>query len=461
MSMLGGCSTTSVHEISVKQKSNKKIVKSKKIKKTTIVKSSNKEHSLDVSDLKFFPQYTQAYEDNIQAHNKYLQVQKHYSDKYFEPWKYRKPPYTKQGVLWPFSSYTYEKSYGENLQAIPKSWFDDMFKLANFKEYGSLNKKAISLNYLNVRNFPTSKPVFKDPSQAGEGFPFDYMQNSGIYANEPLFVSHLSENGQWAYIFTSYVTGWVKLKDIAFLNNKVITSFKNAQLITITDEFYPIKDLEGNFVFNSRVGMRLPLISIKKDYYIVLAITQNKNHTPSYTKVKIPFYIGSKNKLKLNKNNFKHIIDLMLQSKYGWGGLYEQRDCSSMLRDLYAPFDIWLPRNSSQQSKIGRVISLEGLSLEAKKEKIISKAIPFETLLYKKGHILLYLGVYKGKITVLHDMWGIRTLENEKEGRRILGKTVISSLSLGKEQKNYNEESGLLEKILSMNIITELSQDIQ
>ena len=137
------------------------------------------------------------------------------------------------------------------------------------------------------------------------------------------------------------------------------------------------------------------------------------------------------------------------------GGLYEERDCSSTLRDFYAPFGIWLPRNSSQQAKIGKIISLESLSLQQKREKIKKEAVPFETLLYKKGHILLYLGVYKGKITVLHNAWGIRTLDKGKEGRRVLGKTIISSLELGKELKDYDEESGLLAKISSMNIVTQ------
>ena len=86
---------------------------------------------------------------------------------------------------------------------------------------------------------------------------------------------------------------------------------------------------------------------------------------------------------------------------------------------------------------------------------IINEGIPFETLLYKQGHILLYLGTYEGEVTVLHNVWGIKTLENGIEGRAVIGKVVISSLEIGKEREDYNPEKGILSQIKSMNIITQ------
>jgi len=427
-----GCAQKSVQSEPVEQNLSKKIV-----------------------DLEFFPQLTRAYARNIQNHTQLLRSQKAYDKKYFEPWSYIEPPFQVRSVKWPFRSYTADKSYGENLRKLPQSWFDSMLKKSNFGAYGTLNKKAMTLHYTDVRNFPTHKPVLKDPSVAGEGYPFDYMQNSGVHANEPLYVSHLSSDGEWAYIFTSYVTGWVRLRDIVYVNSTVVKKYMKARFIAISDEHYSIKDLKGNFVFKSRVGMRLPIVSIEKEYFVALGLTDGKNHTPTYTKVKIPLQVAQIETLRLTSNNLVHISDLMLMSNYGWGGLYEERDCSSTLRDLYAPFGIWLPRNSSQQAKIGKVISLKDLSLEEKREKIKNEAVPFETLLYKKGHILLYLGVYQGKIAVLHNAWGIRTLDDGKEGRYILGRTIISSLELGKELKDYDQESGLLAKISSMNIVTQ------
>ena len=408
----------------------------------------------EIEDLKVFPQDISAYLSNLNPRTSTFPLQEQYNAIYFEPWNYTKPPFEKDPILWPYTSYTYEKSYGENLKPLREEWFIQMKENGNYEEYASLNKKAVSLSYLNLRNFPTDKPVFKDPSAAGEGFPFDYMQNSGVHANEPLFVSHLSKDGEWAYVFTAYATGWTKKNSIAFLSDMVTDSWQNARQIELIDEYYPIKDLEGNFIFRSRVGMRLALISIHESYYIALAITAGKNNTASYTKVKVPLNIAKEGKLLLNAENLEKITNQMLHSHYGWGGLYEEKDCSSTLRDLYAPFGVWLPRNSSQQSKMGKVIPLEELSIEAKKEAIIKQGIPFETLLYKQGHILLYLGEYNGEISVLQNIWGIKTIDDGIEGRKVIGRTIISSLEPGKEREDYNSEKGILSQLSSMNIIT-------
>jgi len=421
-------------------------------KKVTL---KNKAYELPIQDLEVFPQDIEPYLSNLEERSEQLSQQKNYDKKYFEPWNYKVPPIEKASIMWPFSSYTYGKSFGENLKLLDEQWFIDMQDKGNYQSYGTLNAKAISLSYLDLRNFPTSKPVFKNPHKAGEGFPFDYMQNSGVHANEPLFVSHLSSDGNWAYVFTAYATGWVNKRGIVFLKDKVVKSWQDARQIELIDEYHPIKDLKGSFVFRSRVGMRLALISVEKNHYVALAITAGKDNTATYKKVKIPLSIAREGKLLLNTTNMKKITSLMLKSHYGWGGLYEERDCSSTLRDLYAPFGIWLPRNSSQQSKIGKVISLKELSVEEKKKAIIEKAVPFETLLYKQGHILLYLGTYNGKISVLHNVWGIKTLHNGVEGRRVIGRTIISSLELGKESEGYNPQKAILASLSSMNIVTQ------
>lgn len=408
-----------------------------------------------IHDLEVFPQNIDPYLSNLHERTEHFAQQEGYDKRYFEPWHYKMPPLSQSSIMWPYSSYTYGKSFGENLKLLNEQWFIDIQNMGNYEAYGTLNLKAISLSYLDLRNFPTNKPVFRNPHKAGEGFPFDYMQNSGIHANEPLFVSHLSRDGNWAYVFTAYATGWVDKRGISFLEDKVVKHWQEARQIELIDEYYSIKDLDDNFVFRSRVGMRLALISVEKDHYIALAITAGKDNTASYKKVKIPLDIAKEGKLVLNTTNMQRITSLMLKSNYGWGGLYEERDCSSTLRDLYAPFGIWLPRNSSQQSKVGKVISLKDLSKEEKEKAIIERAVPFETLLYKPGHILLYLGTYQGKISVLHNAWGIKTIHNGVEGRRIIGKTIISSLEIGKETEGYNSEKSILVGLSSMNILTQ------
>jgi len=97
---------------------------------------------------------------------------------------------------------------------------------------------------------------------------------------------------------------------------------------------------------------------------------------------------------------------------------------------------------------------LDGLDDDEKEQMIKQKAIPFQTLLYKRGHIMLYVGVYDNKPIILHNVWGIKTKKDGVYGRIIIGKTILSSLELGKYQKDYDENSSILRKLKSMNILT-------
>jgi hypothetical protein len=127
----------------------------------------------------------------------------------------------------------------------------------------------------------------------------------------------------------------------------------------------------------------------------------------------------------------------------------------STIRDFFAPFGLWLPRNSYQQSKIGKIISIENLSIEDKIKTIKAMAIPFKTLLYKKGHILIYAGIYDGKIVAFHNTWGIKTKKDGVEGRFIIGKMLFSTLNVGSNLKYFDKESSILKNLKSINILTQ------
>lgn len=147
-------------------------------------------------------------------------------------------------------------------------------------------------------------------------------------------------------------------------------------------------------------------------------------------------------------------MDQISKSKYGWGGIYEQRDCSSTLRDFYTPFGLWLPRNSSQQAKKGKIIKVGHLSEDAKIKLIKKQAVPFKTLLHKKGHILLFVGIHKNKIVAFHNLWGIKTKKNFKEGRFVIGKAIFSTLKVGSHRIDYDKDAEILRNIQSINILS-------
>ena len=84
-------------------------------------------------------------------------------------------------------------------------------------------------------------------------------------------------------------------------------------------------------------------------------------------------------------------------------------------------------------------------SVNKKINIILEKGIPFRTLLYLKGHIMIYIGEYQGKPLIFHNTWGIKTVDFfGNYGRNIIGKTVITTLEVGKEIDNFDEKLSLI-----------------
>jgi cell wall-associated NlpC family hydrolase len=420
---------------------------------TKVPQVSEAEKKIEIYDLVHFSQDPYFYTKDFNASQINAVSQENFERSYFRVWNLKTQTTTALEAKWPFRSYGTNNSYGENLQALSQDFFDTMLENSNFDRFTTLNKKAVTLHYLNMRLFPTIRPLLFNPDLAGEGFPFDYLQNSSVHANEPIVVSHYSKDKEWVYIFSSFASGWVKANEIAFLEEEHIQEWQNAQQVFLTKDDVPLYDENGTFLFKSKVGMMLALVEENEESYTLLAVSAYKTSLPLFVKTQVSKELAMKNPLAFSAQNLTKIMNEVSASKYGWGGMYEQRDCSSMLRDMFTPFGIWLPRNSYSQSKVGEVIKLDDLSDEEKIKMIKEKAVPFKTLLYRKGHIMLYVGTYNDEIIIFHDMWGIRTMKDGVEGRIIVGKAVFTTLKLGEEQKYYDKNSAMTKSLKSMNIL--------
>lgn len=427
--------------------SNKNLVKKEPTTKAPTI--------LEIRDLITIPQDASFYLKDLDSNETIYNIQSRHKRHYFRVWNSKKPPEDLKSIKWPFSAYYAGKSYGENFQPLKQSFFDEMLLNSNFESFATINANAITTKECSIRSFPTIKPLLRNPSIAGEGFPFDYLQNSSIHANEPIFISHYSLDKEWAYIFSNFASGWIKTDQFAIVEDEISRTLQEYEQVSITKEDVSIYGEDGEFLFKSKVGMLFPLASENEESYTILTISSYKNSKPLYSESNISKKIATKNILKLNKDNLGAIVNEVSKTNYGWGGMYEQRDCSSMMRDLFAPFGIWLPRNSFQQSRIGKVISLKNLTDEEKIDVIKSSAVPFQTLFYKKGHIVLYVGTYNNEIIIFHNVWGIKTKKDDVEGRIVIGKPIFSSLKLGAEQDGFDESSEMLRNLKSINIITQ------
>lgn len=371
---------------------------------------------------------------------------KDYFDKYFKPWNSSKVSYTKLEAMWG-NSYKYKKIYLENHQLATSEWFDKQIENSNFDEYNTNPKKAITLKNTNVRVLPTNSPMFYDPTQPGEGFPFDYNQNSLLKLNTPIIISHLSRDKAWAYIESSTVGGWVEINNIAFVDDSFIKEFKTSNYYISTKEKFPI--YEPIFREYVKVATIFPK---KGNKFIIAKNDDNQNAIISYINLNedeveaMPLAFNSENRLK--------ILNELIDEPYGWGGLLNNRDCSSFTQDYFATFGKFLHRNSKSQTTNGKFLDMSNLSIEEKKDFIRKNGVPFSTLVYLKGHIMLYVGVKNNEPLVIHNIWSVRLKDDSgRKYRHIIGKATLTTLEPGIGMKDFDENNNILKRVTGITIL--------
>ncbi|MDD4329229.1 MAG: SH3 domain-containing protein [Aliarcobacter sp.] len=374
------------------------------------------------------------------------EVSKDFFNKYFKPWNSTKVSFPKLEAMWG-QSYKNKKVYLENHQLATASWFDKQIENSNFNDYNILVKKAITLKNVNIRVLPTNSPMFYDPTQPGEGFPFDYNQNSSLKINTPIIVSHLSKDRAWAYIESSTVGGWVEIGTIAYVDNDFIQEFKTSNYFVSVKEKFPIYDP----IFREYVKVAT-IFPKKNNRYIIAKKDDNQNAYISYIDLNndevesMPLTFNSENRIKIAKQ--------LIDEPYGWGGLLNNRDCSSFTQDYFATFGKFLHRNSKAQLSNGKYLDMSNLTNNEKKEFIKNNGVPFSTLVYLKGHIMLYIGIKENEPLVLHNMWSVRLKDsNGKKYRHIIGKATVTTLEPGKGIKDFDEDTNILNKIQGIVIL--------
>ena len=413
--------------------------------------SKNQTQIQEIKDLTTLPQTASSYTKNIPAISENLQkeLDEKFNELFFKPWDLKKMSHSAEDASWG-KMYAKKKMYAENHKLIPKEWFNKQTHNSNFEEYNTVLKNAITTNNSNLRVYPTKSAMFYNPKKAGEGFPFDYNQNSSLKINTPLFISHFSKDRAWVFVETNFAIGWVSTKEIAFIDDVLINKFKSGTYFVATQDNFPIYK-NGIFVEYIKMGTIFPL---RKNKYVTINKGANLQGYLSYVKITDEYI--QKKPLQFNTQNINKIADSIIKEPYGWGGIMNHRDCSAMTKDFFAPFGIYLKRNSAGQIKRGKYIELKDLSLEEKKKQIEQQGVPFLTLVYLKGHIMLYIGSQNGEPLVFHNVWGVKTLEDDGEyGRFIIGRAVITTLEPGRELPNYVEEKNILSKIEGIVILNQ------
>ncbi|RAP39033.1 hypothetical protein DID80_00770 [Candidatus Marinamargulisbacteria bacterium SCGC AAA071-K20] len=376
---------------------------------------------------------------------------KNFQKEFTQPWRLkRKQLLDSKALKSSITRFKRSPGYGENKQKHNYSWIKGLEKDMRVKSYPNFIQKAITVKNTNIRLLPTFKPVLPHFKHNGGGFPFDRAQNSAISAGTPIMITHVNKKKTWIYAKTPFAEGWIDIRDIAYVGPKFLREyFSYKKTVAITTEEVELYNHSNQYLFSANIGTIFKLIKTKKRHYVVAVPVSSPKRYAYFKHIKINKNDSHTQPLPLSYKNLTKIADELAGKPYGWGGLYGNRDCSAMIKDLFTPFGIWLPRHSSAQAKrVGTFVNLKDIDNTTKETLIVNSAIPYLTLIWYPGHIMLYIGENKGDPIIFHNIWGIRTKDKLK--RKIIGKSVITTLGPGKSLSTANPKQSILNKIQGM-----------
>lgn len=362
-----------------------------------------------------------------------------YDQRFFAPWRQQRASLTAAEAFWGATSYGGRQGYAENLLPIGPDRWQSLLAALRRESYPSLARPAITVRSTACRVFPTFRPFFLDPRKAGEGFPFDYFQNSALWAGTPLLVTHTSADGAWLFAESGFVAGWVPAGDVAWADEAFCTNYQTGRYAALLRDDVSLRDAAGDFLTLAHLGALFPLAAQEGGGELELLVpVRDADGAARIRRARVAPELASPKPLPLQPVRIAELANRMLGQPYGWGGLYENRDCSATLRDLLTPFGVWLPRNSADQARSGGTFhDLAALESEEKRDRLLRLGVPFYTLVSFRGHIGLYLGAdpASGELLLLHNLWGVRTTGwNRREGRALVGRLAITSLHPGEER---------------------------
>lgn len=400
-----------------------------------------------IADEKHFPQDLSYYAKKAGAkrllidREQQLDQDRRHNSIFFGPWSMSRANTKKSEVC-------IRKARGYKLGGLrwPQDEWNVIVANANVGSYPSLAQPAITIRDTDLRQIPTHEPRYDKAITKAESYPFDDFQYSLLTVGMPVFITHSSADSRWYFVETPLAAGWVDANDLAPVDETFTSTWKSHDLAAIIKDKTP---LTTNLFAN--IGALLPIAGKSGSSLTVYYPVREANGWAGMRTTKLSRQQAQPKPLPLTPGNVASVGKEMFGQHYGWGGMYGLRDCSATTRDLLTPFGIWLPRNSRAQSRTGVVQDLEGMSKEEKEKIIQQTGTPFLSLIGLPGHITMYIGVYEGQVAILHNVWGVRTVEGaNNNARHIIGKTLVTSIAPGAELPNLYRPVSFVDRIRSL-----------
>ena len=381
-----------------------------------------------------------------------------FNRKFFAPWHLKKASLPAETAFWGIKHYECKEGFAENLLPLRREEWQRLIALHQLDSYPSLARPAITVRNTSLRLFPTERPFFLDPNRPAKASPSTTFSPRPSPSATPSLPPIAVATAPGPLSKAILLIGWVPSDAIAWVTPRLQRRYENGRYAAILHDDTTLRSAKGNFLTQADLGAIFPVVKEKSPpFFLYIPVRNADGSAELRIAVATSAHVALK-PMALTPGAIARLSDPLMGQSYGWGGLYGNRDCSSTMRDLFIPFGIWLGRNSAAQGQKGGVFyDLHDKSAAEKEQEILAKGIPFVTLIWLKGHIGLYLGPAPESTEplLLHNIWGIRTVDKEeKEGREVVGRLVITSLRPGEERPDVRKDD-FYSRVQGMAILTE------
>jgi len=291
---------------------------------------------------------------------------------------------------------------------------------------------GVLLRRVQGKNWPTTIPFVRTPND----FEFDASVGSAVDMNEPVALLHVSRDGRWSYVQNSMYACWVPSNAVAFGDRETVAELtdRSSPVVAIGHRVsvYGVPDSD-TAIGSIQMGSYLPLRTAGNDYLEVLIpgrggqneLVAKRGYVRRSSDVSIGF-------LPYTLRNVYRQCFSLFGRRYGWAGMYEERDCSRFVMDVFRCFGFKLPRTSGKQLAASRaVLDLEKYDRETRLE-ILKSSPGGITLVGWPGHVMIYLGHVFDTPYVIQATWSWRERAvGDTDIRHRVARIIVGDLMMG------------------------------
>ncbi|MBF1682618.1 MAG: SH3 domain-containing protein [Selenomonas artemidis] len=274
---------------------------------------------------------------------------------------------------------------------------------------------AVAAQRTDVRLLPTAEGWYDEPGDVN----YDALQGTVLDPGEAVLILHTSADGSHGFVMTRDYLGWVRMDHLARTDRRSWLRFADPEeYFTVTAASLALP--AGDAALLYQLGARIP--AGRGTERGLIPVRDTAGHL-IVRDIPLPHQGLYRGALPPTRNHLIQLAFAPLGTEYGWGGLQGGMDCSSYVQNIYRAMGIFLPRDADvQEHALGQIAMTGG----AEQRRARLGEMPPGTLLFRPGHVMLYLGMDRaGEPLVIHDI----SSYYEDGTKRYIRRVVASDLN--------------------------------